>query len=865
MNAFHDTTNLRLEVETSPAGLPNLVKNPSGLKGAWGYITPVASTVMTSDGAQLTFKTTPSQAANFTTEFLPVAASKFVAARIDLISITASHNIKVTFDWYDTNKAFLSSSTTSGSISALGTTYVSTVTAPASTAYAKARFNFFNGASNPTAGALVTFNNLMVTWANTATAISTTTRTNLIPNPSFETNTSGWSQTTAGTIARSTAQALGGAASLALTAGVIPSTGGAVGGSVLAPRVPVTPGKDYTVSAWVRPAGGTPRRVRIESVNFWTTPAGSGAAGNAGAMAYYTETAGTWVRPRGTVTAPNNAVSMDFTIALEPGAGIAVGEVHYIDSVLVEQASSVGNYFDGASTAGGVTYAWSGTAQLSSSTETGSLYPFAEPITWRNILGPTHSIDIDRPQLDVGTMVANVIDATLDPAVSTDLAPGKTVRCTTLVGSTWESLFEGRIDNAHVAYTRVDTDAILTSITLTATDNITQLANQVEPRGVATIAALPYLLEGKGVPWNCNGSGNQVAAATQVSVQAQASVLDQAMLTRDSVSGYAWIDRFNVLNAYDSASIPAAVAAYFSGLDTPITNPDFEASAAGWNVTPSVFTNSGATVSRITSDRDTGIASGQVVTTAASNQQGIWTTVTVPAGVILVITARVKSVSGRPVLLRSRDTTNGVTGTSGITSGTGSWQTLKTVLTTGASPATIQVAVCTDTTAGASTFLVDSIDVPGIYSAIDASFNTDDVINQVLVTWLRYDAVNGTTTPIAYGPYSDAASIATYGPHQAEFTIQGAAESAPTIAAFANAVLAANKTPVRKAERLTMPVKDARSLAKAAKIDLFSLVNVTFAPVIAANYRVSSIKHSITTDAWLVDYGFRTDGAVVRP
>lgn len=132
----HSTANLRLEVQVAGTGLPNLVLNPSGALGGWWWITPVANTVMEAVPGGLRFTTTPSQAAYFASDFMPVAATKYVSARFDLAAITASHNVKVRYQWYDANKVLLSSSTQSGGLSAVQTHYASTVQAPASTAYA---------------------------------------------------------------------------------------------------------------------------------------------------------------------------------------------------------------------------------------------------------------------------------------------------------------------------------------------------------------------------------------------------------------------------------------------------------------------------------------------------------------------------------------------------------------------------------------------------------------------------------------------------------------------------------------------------------------------------------------------------------
>jgi hypothetical protein len=713
---------LRLEVETAPAGLPNLVPNPSGEKGAWFWVTPVANTVMSSTGTALTFTTTVSQACYGTSIFMPVAATKYVAARFDLVSITASHNIKVRYDWYDASKIFLSSSTQSGALSTIGPDYALTVQAPASTAYLKVRVDLYNGAGNPSAGAAVTFKQAMVTWQNTNSF--TTVRTNRVRNPSFETNTTGWTGANA-TIARTTAQAAVGTASLSVTC-----TDGGAGFAAFyspdgTPGMPVSGSLDYTVQYKSR-AASTARdtflRVR------WFTSAGTFISDHD--TANLTNATSGWVQNTGTFTAPSNAAFLALELdVVSPNTS----EVHYFDALLVETGYAVLPYFDGSTTdTGSIDYAWTGTAHASTSTSTSTAFAYAEPYQWLNILGPAHEIAIDRHTLDVGTFSATVLDALLDPAVASEIAPGKLVRLrvSTDAGATYSSLYEGRINNAQVSYTRDEDSAavpmvVRTRITLTATDNITLLANQAEARGIDTIATLPFILEDKGVPWSVNGSGNQVTNAVLVAYNESASVLDQVAITRDSVSGYAWVDKTNVLTANDAAEMPSGVVATFS-------------------------------------------------------------------------------------------------------------------------------------------------DVTGVsYSDIEAGFNTDACINQVTVTWLRFNASTLETTEIVYGPYKDQASIDLYGAHAKTFTIQGftgtGGESAPDIAAFAAAILTANKTPIRRASRVTVPIKNAAGLVVASALDLYDLAHVDFSTIIDADYRATGISHAITPELWTMSVEFEQDGSVASP
>lgn len=358
-------------------------------------------------------------------------------------------------------------------------------------------------------------------------------------------------------------------------------------------------------------------------------------------------------------------------------------------------------------------------------------FAVTQPVTWANILAPTHSIDIERGELELGVLNARIIDAALDPAVSAALALGNAVRCRADVGGgVFESLFEGEISDVDVTYSRDrETGVIRTSIQLEAVDGMATLANTGArdsfagsmTQQIANLERAGYGL----LPWNVNGNKNRLPnnARVPVAFNDDATTLDQIVLTRDSVSGYAWISRQNIFTAYDPGSMPAGVACTFSDVDSAL----------------------------------------------ATREE---------------------------------------------------------------------------------------------YSDITAGWNTEEAINQVLVTWLRN--VAGTTEEITYGPYTDDV-WARKGTRQKTFTITGATEDPAAISAFAKGVIAANKTPVRKASMIKMPVRDTRSMKHATQLDLYDLCGVEFAALINSSYRITSIKHKIDTDGWVVEYGFAVNGAVASP
>lgn len=207
---------------------------------------------------------------------------------------------------------------------------------------------------------------------------------------------------------------------------------------------------------------------------------------------------------------------------------------------------------------------------------------YTESQTWLNIIGPTHELKVTRNDLDVGTLSATVLDAMLDPARADLIRPGQRVRLRVAVeddsgGTGYESLFTGTLGAASVSYQRQEqrvipgdpptyesrADPKKTRIGLFASDNISPLAAASEARGVPTVDELRWLLEGKAVPFRVNGSSDQLASAAVVALNENASMLDQIAVTRDSMSGYAWVDRNNVLVAHNATTMPTVVAGVF--------------------------------------------------------------------------------------------------------------------------------------------------------------------------------------------------------------------------------------------------------------------------------------------------------------
>ena len=190
------------------------------------------------------------------------------------------------------------------------------------------------------------------------------TRTNLVTNPSFEVDTTGWANNNNASLARSTVQSYVGSAALQVTATA------AAADTVCwnqPSRQPVTPGATYTAQAQVL-AATVGRNVQLALC--WLDSSGASISYVTGSQVADVTTG--WVRASVTATAPTGAASA----AVAPWViGCAANEAHFVDAVMIEQGATPGAYFDGSTAAAAeYTYAWTGTANASTSTATARKY-----------------------------------------------------------------------------------------------------------------------------------------------------------------------------------------------------------------------------------------------------------------------------------------------------------------------------------------------------------------------------------------------------------------------------------------------------------------------------------------------------------
>ena len=187
--------------------------------------------------------------------------------------------------------------------------------------------------------------------------------TNLVTNPSFETNTTGWAAQGSFTIVQSSVRGYAGTKSLRVVA-----TSTTDGGTVFS--LAVTNGTTYTVQAmvWIE-------TLKSGSVVQLLNTLGVGLTSVTG-FNVSTSTTGRWVRLVGSYTATSTG-TVNFYV--HSSGGVAVGDAWTVDAVQVEAKAYPTSYCDGSLGSG---YAWTGTAHASTSTRA------AGAVAWSTTASP---------------------------------------------------------------------------------------------------------------------------------------------------------------------------------------------------------------------------------------------------------------------------------------------------------------------------------------------------------------------------------------------------------------------------------------------------------------------------------------------
>jgi hypothetical protein len=202
--------------------------------------------------------------------------------------------------------------------------------------------------SNPTIINAVTNTNLVTNPSFEGQSLVTVT--NLSTNPSFETNTTGWTLASGTSFTRITTDSVFGSACGQLV--------GTAAGHLAYNQITTTPSQTYTYSAYVKGEVGKLYRINLEERT---------ALASVGLTVGSTITAnGTWQRVSVTRTFGATGVIARLVIENRQAAAHTI----LIDGVLFTTGATTLTYFDGNTTGvNDTTFAWTGTANNSSSTE----------------------------------------------------------------------------------------------------------------------------------------------------------------------------------------------------------------------------------------------------------------------------------------------------------------------------------------------------------------------------------------------------------------------------------------------------------------------------------------------------------------
>ena len=164
-------------------------------------------------------------------------------------------------------------------------------------------------------------------------------RDNLIVNPSFKTNTTGWSATGSSTIARITTDSFSGSSCLEITKAAAINSG-----AVIASRISVSAANSYAVSGYVKVPEGQETGTLQINVAWYTALTGGSLISTTSTTGLENIPNGDWVRLVGVMTAPASALGALISV-VQPLAG-TVSKKFYADAFMFEEASYVGEYFD---------------------------------------------------------------------------------------------------------------------------------------------------------------------------------------------------------------------------------------------------------------------------------------------------------------------------------------------------------------------------------------------------------------------------------------------------------------------------------------------------------------------------------------
>jgi hypothetical protein len=164
-------------------------------------------------------------------------------------------------------------------------------------------------------------------------------RNNLVVNPSFKTDATGWSGTGSATVARITTDAFFGSTCLQVTKAASSNSG-----AVIASRISVTAATSYAVAAYVKVPAAQETGVFQVNVAWYTAASGGSLISTSSTVSAQVIDGDGWVRLMGVFVAPSLSLGALISV-VQPTAGTA-SKIFYVDAVMFEAASYVGEYFD---------------------------------------------------------------------------------------------------------------------------------------------------------------------------------------------------------------------------------------------------------------------------------------------------------------------------------------------------------------------------------------------------------------------------------------------------------------------------------------------------------------------------------------
>jgi hypothetical protein len=904
---------LRLEIEGDPlpGALVNIVPNPNGELGGWGWLTPVATSLMegypnSSSVRSLRYTVAANQPQAFSTEAMsvPTVSPQYVAASWQIPA--AGWFVRARFEFLDTNQALLSSSPQSnyvGGPGVTGTFALGPYLMPAATVYVRLRFDVYGSAAGvpPSSAATYVFlNRVTVATAATAAALGTNV-TNLVTNPSFEVDLSSWAPTGTTSIARDTGEHQHGVASARVTntnqnvrtnwfgnpsaevgmsdvqaefgAVVTREAGGTSGGAcwrvvgpssnrqrragLLQDGVAVSYGSDIVrARADIRFDAGWNANSKAELIVRWYNSALAEIGSSTIAASPLNPAAGSWYTLDGSSFVLPGATYCRVAVeSYQGGQGGTVGPLDsmWVDSMLLELGGSgkyaEGGYFDGSTPNSAlVSHMFVGTPHVSGfSQETIRIAPSGNP-------GVQQSATAQAYGAQYHAISAYAKRSASSQAVSVGLTVdwylgGTLVRhddfggIDTLGDTSWHRV-------SRIVAAPVDVDGVRVGV---------YFGGWADPLSTFYVDAVQVEL-GQTVSPFVDGA----ISTTDLSYIAPVPYVDVLGTTHDiSVTREALNVGSLTAHIVDSALDPSQ-----SSIVRPGRAVRFSARDALDGVWRPVFTGTTAhAVVEYKLTRPDAAKRAEIELTAIDNVQKLANQKR---------SEGVGHIAELPTVLEGCGVPWNVNGSGAQTGGA-------TIAATNENATALdQVNVTRDSELGYAwvnrmgvLYAVDrahAADAPigpvldeDAYIDVGIAYDSQNLMNEITLHYLSYDAELEETTEVIYGPYRDEDSIREWNVWGADFTVQGMVEDETVLSAFAQQILDANATPALRLNTMQLHVDPSDDFAAIeswfAWLDLYDVVAITCdrAGLTAAPAQVISISHTISgpDSKWQTELAFR--------